>query len=149
MRRTMGVLFVLLSMSGLGGAGAFAQEPPPGSPGEPTSGFTLLQNYPNPFTSETKIPFILGEDLFAEGRPVVVSMRVYNLVQHFVDAPTALRHPAGEGVPLVQLEYTQPGRYEAHWDGLDQNDQEVASGMYFVQLTVNGQPKARRIMKSG
>lgn len=118
----------------------------PGDPspvGEQASGFTLGQNYPNPFNPETRIPFELNESLFTEGRTAVVSVRIYNVLQQFVASPVALRHPNGQG-PLIDLEYTQPGRHEAYWDGRDRSGREVASGIYFVQLTVNG---ARAIIR--
>ena len=105
--------------------------------GAPESGFTLGQNYPNPFNPETRIPFELHEALFSDGGTVVVSMRILNVLVQLVSNPTALNHPSGQA-PLVDLEYTTPGRYEAYWDGLDQSGREVASGSYFVQLTVNG-----------
>ena len=60
-------------------------------------------------------------------------------------APVALGHPSGEGVPLLNLEYTQPGRYEAFWDGTDPSGRQVASGIYFMQLTVNGKAKTRKM----
>jgi len=100
-------------------------------------GFTLGQNYPNPFNPETRIPFDLNEVLFADGGTAVVSLRIYNVLQQFVASPIALSHPGGRAT-LVDLEYMSPGRYEAYWDGLDQSGQDVASGIYFVQLTVNG-----------
>ena len=101
------------------------------------NGFTLGQNYPNPFNPETRIPFELNESLFTEGRTAVVSVRIYNVLQQFVAAPVALRHSSGQS-PLIDLEYSQPGRHEAYWDGRDRSGREVASGIYFVQLTVNG-----------
>ena len=107
------------------------------------NGFTLGQNYPNPFNPETRIPFELNESLFTEGRTAVVSVRIYNVLQQFVASPVALRHPSGQG-PLINLEYAQPGRHEAYWDGRDRSGREVASGIYFVQLTVNG---ARAIIR--
>lgn len=143
MRRTIGVLLVLLSFGLV--APLSAQDRGAGSAGQQESGFQLEQNYPNPFNPETRIPFLLNEEIFADGRPVVVSMRIYNLLQQEVDAPAALRHPSGDGVPLVQLEYTSPGRYEAYWDGKDRNGREVASGIYFVQLTVKGQSKTMKM----
>ena len=106
-------------------------------------GLSLGQNEPNPFTPETRIPFELNESLFTEGRTAVVSVRIYNVLQQLVASPVALRHPNGQG-PLIDLEYTQPGRHEAYWDGRDRSGREVASGIYFVQLTVNG---ARAIIR--
>ena len=112
---------------------------------EPTSsvqasGFDLQQNYPNPFNPATTILFILHEGLFAEGRSAQVSMRIFNVLTEAVASPVALGHSSGEEVELIELEYTQPGTYEAFWDGTDQSGRQVASGIYFVQLDVNGLP---------
>ena len=135
MRRIFGVSFVFLAIF-LSAPSLSAQE----MEGQvrSTNGFKLGQNYPNPFNPETTIPFVLEEDLFSSGGPVVVSVRIYNFLRQPVGAPVALRHPAGENVPLIQLEYPTPGEYEAFWDGRDFSGNQVASGVYFVQLTVNG-----------
>ena len=137
-RRTLCVAVLLCS----GGFTALAaqERPPPG--GERDPDFKLEQNYPNPFTSETRIPFVLEETLFADGKTVTVSLRVYNILQQFVAAPVALRFPGGEGLPLLQLEYSTPGRYEAFWDGRDRNGKPVASGVYFVQMRIAGRGSA-------
>lgn len=122
-----------------GAAGAvIAQDPPPD---EGDSGFRLEQNYPNPFNPETRIPFHLSEDLFQDGEPVVVSLRIYNILSQFVVAPLALGYPGGEGLPLLRLEFTTPGRYEAYWDGRDRTGAYVASGVYLVQMVVNGRAR--------
>ena len=142
MRRHSCVLFLLLSILGLT-TSASAQEV--GSGGKQDSGFILEANYPNPFNPETKIPFVLFEDLFADGKPVVVSVRIFNVLQQFVTAPTALNHPRGEGVPVFELEYPYPGKFEAYWDGRDERGRQVASGVYFVQLTVNGKTQFLRM----
>ncbi|MFO8172650.1 MAG: hypothetical protein R6T96_00105 [Longimicrobiales bacterium] len=141
MRRLACVLFVLLSIVGFTSA-ASAQV---GSTGKQDSGFSLEQNYPNPFNPETKIPFVLGEELFQSGRPVVVSVRIFNVLQQFITAPTALNHPQGEGVSVLNLEYPFPGRFEAYWDGRDSSGKKVASGVYFIQLVVNGDTQIRKM----
>jgi hypothetical protein len=137
--RTFGVLLVLLAMLGFPGSECQGQ-----SSGQQASGFQLKQNYPNPFNPETTIPFTLNEDLFVDGRPVVVSMRAFNMIQQLLASPVALDHPQGE-VPLIELEYTEPGEYRAHWDGKTRNGKQVASGLYIIQLTVNGESKLMRI----
>ena len=144
MRRILSV-FLLSVFFGLA-PGTSAQEPPGGGrpAGEQESGFTLGQNYPNPFNPETRIPFDLLDVLFSDGGTAIVSVRIYNVLQQFVATPTALSHPNGQA-PLLDLEYVTPGRYEAYWDGLDQSGREVASGIYFVQLTVNGATAVMRM----
>jgi len=142
MRRQSSVLFLLLSILGLTITVSAQQV---GPTGKQESGFHLEQNYPNPFNPETKIPFVLFEDLFADGKPVVVSIRIFNVLQQFITAPTALNHPRGEGVPVLDLEYPFPGRFEAYWDGRDERGRQVASGVYFVQLTVNGKTQFQRM----
>lgn len=142
MRRFKCVLFLLLSIFGLT-ISASAQQV--GSAGKQESGFVLETNYPNPFNPETKIPFVLFEDLFVDGKSVVVSIRIFNVLQQFIIAPTALNHPHGDGVPVLELEYPFPGRFEAYWDGRDQRGRQVASGVYFVQLTVNGKTRFQRM----
>jgi hypothetical protein len=146
MRRTLSVSFVLLSIFGLIACPASTQETGRGVPGgQQASGFELQQNYPNPFNPETTIPFTLYEDLFADGRPVVVSIQIFNLLQQPVAVPVALNHPAGE-IRVRRLEYTSPGDHEAFWDGRDRSGSQVASGMYFVRLTVNGRSKYKRML---
>ncbi len=121
-----------------------AEEPASGQ----ASGFDLQQNYPNPFNPETTIPFILHEGLFAEGRPTLVSIHIFNRLLQLVASPVALRHSSGEGAELIQLEYAQPGAYEAFWDGTDLSGRQVASGVYFTQMNVNGLPrKMARLFK--
>ena len=137
MRRTSGVFSVLLLLL-CAAEGVSAQDIGARTQSGQANGFQLSQNYPNPFNPETTIPFTLGEGLFVDGRAPVVSIRIFNILAQLVAYPVALRHPAGEGVPLDQLEYSQPGRYEAYWDGTDQMGRQVASGIHLMQLTVNG-----------
>ena len=127
-----------------------AQEPPlpvDEEAGDGDIGFRLGQNYPNPLNAQTRtrIPFELLEPLFATGEPVTVSIRIFNILQQYVAAPVALGFMGGEGLPMMQLEYTSPGRYEAYWDGRDRNGNQVASGVYFVQMLVNGQTIWRKM----
>ncbi|MDZ7779878.1 MAG: hypothetical protein U5R14_08090 [Gemmatimonadota bacterium] len=144
MRRTIGVLSVLL-LSIVGPQALAAQDRAREAAPERANGFQLEQNYPNPFNPETTIPFTLGEELFVDGRPVVVSIRIFNVLQQLVAHPVALGHPSGEGQEVRQLEYTMPGDYEAYWDGYDLSGRQVASGIYFMQLTVNGRSATRKM----
>lgn len=141
MRRVLCVLSVLICL--LFGADAVAaQDARSGQ----ANGFQLEQNYPNPFNPETTIPFTLGEELFVDGRPAVVSIRIYDMLVQLIDHPVALGHSTGEGVEVEGLEYYQPGEYEAFWDGTDEMGRQVASGIYLVQLQVNNlKPLTRKM----
>lgn len=147
MRRSCGVGVILLLALGILSVPLYGQDAGGGAPsGGRERGFRLGQNYPNPFNPSTRIPFYLDESMFEEGRPVVVSIRIYNVLQQLVAIPTALNHPDGSGVPVDQLPYTEPGSKEAFWDGRDRDGREVASGVYYVQLIVNGESQVRKMV---
>ena len=133
--------FVVLSFAGA--QAASAQDSSPSS--RPGVGFELEGNYPNPFNPETTIRFSLSDELFSSGAPVVVTVRIFNLLSQLVAHPVALAHPAGN-VEVRSLEYTRPGRHEAFWDGTDQSGRQVASGIYMLQLTVNGQSGMKKMI---
>lgn len=134
----------LLIVLGLAPHALAAQDSGGETPPRTNPGFELQQNYPNPFNPTTRIPFLLNPVLFEDGRPVVVSMRIFNVLLQPVATPTALNHPAGNGVRVDRLEYTAPGAYEAFWDGLDSNGRQVASSIYYLQVIVKGE---RQVMK--
>ena len=144
MRRILSVFLISVFFGLAPGTSAQASPGAARPAGEQENGFTLGQNYPNPFNPETRIPFDLLDVLFSDGGTATVSVRIYNVLQQFVATPTALSHPNGQA-PLLDLEYVTPGRYEAYWDGLDRSGREVASGIYFVQLTVNGATAVMRM----
>jgi hypothetical protein len=134
MRRTCGVGVVLLLALGCFASPVFGQTSETSS----DRGFQLGRNYPNPFNPVTRIPFELTEAAFPGGRPAKVTILIRNVLYQPVAIPTALNHPQGNGVRIEDLEYATPGWHEAYWDGLDKNGNKVASGVYLVQLVVNG-----------
>jgi len=73
----------------------------------------LYQNYPNPFNPETWIPYQLGEDTEA-------TISIYNT--------------SGQLVRILELGNRKAGSYQAHWDGMDDKGQTLASGVYFYIL---------------
>lgn len=148
MRRWSGVgIFLLLALgffsTELVGQDAGGANAPPGNRGR---GFRLEQNYPNPFNSSTRIPFILEGEIFEGGRSPLVSIRIYNVLQQLVAVPTALDHPDGPGLPVDQMAYPEPGNKLAFWDGKDRNGRDVAAGIYYLQLVVNGESAVRKMV---
>lgn len=104
------------------------------------SGIRVRQNYPNPFNPTTRIPFELDASVFESGRPVEVTIRIFNVLHQLVAVPEALDHPAGSRVAVDRLAYATPGLKEAFWDGLDTSGRKVASGLYYYQVLLNGRP---------
>jgi hypothetical protein len=87
--------------------------------------FALSQNSPNPFNSETVIRFTLPE----RGE---VELAVYNLAgQRVVDLV--------EGVRAA-------GTYTVRWDGRDEQERELASGIYLYRLQVGEQVQTRKLV---
>lgn len=121
---------------------AASQEAPQGE----VRGVALEQNYPNPFSRETRIPFVLGADLFEDGRSVVVTVRIYNVLRQPIAVPTALDHPTAAGQPALELRFDSPGRYELYWDGTDRNGQQVSSGIYFCHIIANRSQDVRKMI---
>ena len=80
---------------------------------------TIYQNYPNPFSVITTIPYQLHTG-------ATLKITVYNL----------------SGRPVITLENGNrlPGYYRIEWDGLDQNGSKLSSGIYFyrIEATVPG-----------
>jgi len=80
----------------------------------------LLPNYPNPFNPETWIPYQLA----VEGN---VTIHIYNAGGHLIRT--------------LDIGYKESGLYfnkerAAHWDGVNNQGERVASGMYFYTLCV-------------
>jgi hypothetical protein len=77
--------------------------------------FTLSQNYPNPFSNITYIKYYLYEDS-------EVQLSVYNIM--------------GQHVITLVNSTEIPGSYTVEWNGLDQNGNNIANGIYFCRIIV-------------
>ncbi len=142
------VLLVLLLAQGPNPQ-ALAQQTDTAEPGlleaqEEVRGVELGPNYPNPFKDETRIHLELGSDLFEDGRPVIVTARIFNVLRQVVAIPTVLDHPSAAGEPALEVRFDQPGRYTLYWDGRDGSGLQVSSGIYFLQVFAN---RARALRK--
>jgi hypothetical protein len=89
--------------------------------------YQLHQNYPNPFNPETNIEYSVA----GEG-PVQVGLKVYNV--------------AGQLVKTLVDGVESPGEYEVTWNGRNENDEEVASGVYFYKLRVSDFVETRKMV---
>jgi hypothetical protein len=76
--------------------------------------FTLYQNYPNPFNSQTVIAYDLP-------KPSEVELSIFNTL--------------GQRVRTLHVDGQAAGRHYYNWDGTANSGKEVASGIYFYQLS--------------
>jgi len=86
---------------------------------------TKISNYPNPFNPSTTISFDLA-------RSDNISIIIYNL--------------KGQKVKTLLNEYTESGRHSVLWNGDNEQNRPVASGLYLVQLNSNTISETRKIM---
>jgi hypothetical protein len=133
MRCRLIVVVVLLLVLPIAAAPAEAQE----SGGDGVKS-RIVEIQTTPYGASILIPFTLIEADFDEGRPVVVTIRIRNLLGQLVAVPIALGHPDG-AVAVDELEYATPGHREAYWHGLDRTGHRVAAGVYLLELVVNGE----------
>lgn len=97
-----------------------------------SAGFFLSQNYPNPFTHYTTIPFHVQGSRGAEGQGRTSS--TYQLINLSIyDAAGRLTKTlidGGQSVTSYQLPVA------VRWDGTDNSGRQVPGGVYFYRLQV-------------
>ena len=78
----------------------------------------LIGNLPNPFTHSTTISFTIGSQAH-------VSIEIFNL--------------KGQRIKTLSSTSLDKGTHSIAWNGNDDTDQEVPSGIYFYNLKVNNE----------
>jgi outer membrane protein assembly factor BamB len=113
-----GKLFVIA------GGAQIGQEGIPNSDLRLPEDYFVLNNYPNPFNSETVVSYELSA-------PSNVVLEIYNII--------------GQRVRILINESEQPGLHRAIWDGLDLESKSVSSGVYFARITAGGRSSTRKL----
>ncbi|MBN1997477.1 CotH kinase family protein [candidate division KSB1 bacterium] len=96
-----------------------------GSRGEVPDNFVVLQNFPNPFNARTVITVYVD-------KPAVLLISIYNV--------------AGQLVKQTNISCTAGGIYRYVWDGLDQNQQTVADGVYYCRASRSGESRTIKML---
>ena len=78
--------------------------------------YSVAPNYPNPFNSQTVIPYQIS----ISARTVI---RIYNI--------------RGQWVKTIVDAMPLPGAYEALWNGTDHNGARSPSGIYIYTVEIN------------
>ncbi len=84
-----------------------------GIPLPPTPSFSLMQNYPNPFSTSTTIEYSLPNS-------APVTLTVYNIL--------------GQRVAKIIEPMQSKGPHSIVWNGRDEKGKKVASGIYFYRV---------------
>ena len=82
---------------------------------------SLSTNYPNPFMPTTIINYKIENNT---NQPDSVNVSFYNL--------------EGKLVRTLVNDFQENGEYKLEWNGKDENDEPVESGVYFYKLEING-----------
>jgi hypothetical protein len=93
--------------------------------GEVPNAYSLSQNFPNPFNPTTTIKFGLRE----KG---LVTLKIYNV--------------AGQLVKTLVNEVRDAGNYEITWDGSNNHDLKVASGVYFYKMNTKNFKETKKMV---
>jgi hypothetical protein len=86
---------------------------------------SLEPNYPNPFNTETVLPYQIS-------MPGAVQIKVYDL--------------SGQVVRKLTNSYHTAGRYTVSWDGTNEQTDIVSSGVYLISLQTEITTETRKIM---
>jgi len=85
-----------------------------------------LQIAPNPFYKSIRIQYQIV-------KPTTISLKIYNIFGQLVKT-------------LVNKEKVMPGQYAIVWDGRDNFEKKVGSGMYFLRLETDDGIKIRKVL---
>jgi len=91
--------------------------------------FALFQNYPNPFNPATSIRFNVQDSRFKI--PIHTTLTIYNIL--------------GQEVRTLVDEPKGPGTFKVIWDGKDDLGKDVATGIYFYQLTAGDYKQIKKM----
>jgi len=88
--------------------------------------YELHQNYPNPFNPSTTIQFALPQES-------TVSLEIFNVLGQRVKV-------------LIADELYQSGTYNVVWNGVDEHDRVLPSGLYIYRLSADDFVSSKRML---
>ena len=104
---------------------------PPAKPAQPIpKEFRLLQNFPNPFNPDTRIPYDLAQE-------ATVTIRIYDVKGQLVHQLDLGAQKAGSYIDKEKA---------AYWNGRNQTGNAVTSGVYFYTLKAGDFQETKRMV---
>ncbi|MEW5922475.1 MAG: M6 family metalloprotease domain-containing protein [Candidatus Zixiibacteriota bacterium] len=93
-------------------------------------GFSLEQNFPNPFNPTTRIQYTI-ENIPGQSR-AHIRLEIFNIL--------------GQEIGTLIDENQSPGTYMVEWDGFDARGCRVGSGVYFYRLESGNQSISKKMI---
>ncbi len=87
--------------------------------------YKLYNNYPNPFNPNTSIKYSIPQNSF-------VTLKIYNMM--------------GQLVKTLVSGNKNPGFYTVDWNGANENNSQVVSGIYFYRLESNNYASTEKMI---
>ena len=87
--------------------------------------FTLFDNYPNPFNASTLISYYLPKDCHSK-------ITIYNII--------------GKTVRIIDTGKKAAGYHSIIWDGKDEQDRIMSSGLYFYKLETDNFRQIKKML---
>jgi hypothetical protein len=95
--------------------------------------FSLQQNFPNPFNPSTTIRYSIPVDISGDETAEKVAVRL-----NLYDA-------RGRRIRTLIDREQEPGDYVVHWDGKDDQNHPVGSGVYLYRLEAGDRILTRKM----
>jgi len=145
MKYRWAALVIVLALGVIMPRSAAAQGETPPAARERSPRFDLGQNYPNPFNPTTTIPFVIGDPpICVDGEVHRVTLQVFNVLAQWIANPILQGGDVAAGQPMINVPL-RCGAYTAFWDGkIGNTGREVASGVYYIRLIVDGKVRVNK-----
>ena len=103
-----------------------------------------LSNYPNPFNPSTKISFQLSDIYENES----IEIAIYNMKGQKIKnlSPKLCHAEPFDKLRTGSIEVQEENNYSIIWDGTDQADRPVSSGIYFYKLKTANLEKTNKML---
>jgi len=103
---------------------------------------TNLQVYPNPFTKLTTIGYSIPNGLDSRQK-IEVSMKIYDATGRLAKSlyPVSPPSPCVAGQASIQNQESV-----LVWDGTDQSNRDLPSGVYLIRLSAGGHEEAKKVL---
>jgi hypothetical protein len=102
----------------------------------------LRENIPNPVTSSTTIAFEILPEVCARSHVPTVSLSIFNVLVQVVAIPVL---EGSNPVPWKGVKLAC-GEHRAAWDGKQLDGRPATTGVYYYQLTVDGERFTRKLI---